>query len=156
VPLEPPAVSNPTTPIVPPDAAVARPRPAFPAEEVNDAFLIVVKDDESSEVPVLLRLTGDALIVYDPDLSKAIKTWPYAQIVKATYTQTEYRRPPLFIKKGLRYFLTLATAAESVKLRLGKDSLAKALTELERRTGVKANRAVGYFRSVEVDRWPRL
>ena len=139
-PVTPPA--PPESPTTPTEAtkplAAAAASPKLPVEEFEEILLVVTNNDETEEQDAILAFGDTSLVVKDED-ANILRTLPYSNVQKATYSRTQRR---IMLVRTTRHRLTLGVGREEVVLQLPGDTYESILSQLEKRTGVTVVRRV--------------
>jgi hypothetical protein len=133
-------------PVIPPAPAESLPTPARatnppPAaaelpKEFEEILLIVTKEGEEEEEDAILVFDDASLVLKDED-SNILRTVPYSNIQKATYSQTQHR---IMFVRTTRHWLTLDVGREAVRLQLPAAISQSILSQVEKHTGARVNR----------------
>jgi TIR domain len=134
-PTTPPAAApseSPTTPVRSTNLPVASPK------QFEGILLMVTKEGETEELDALLLFGDTSLVLKDED-SQILRTLPYSNVQKATYSRTQRR---IMLVRTTRHWLTLGVGREEVVLRLPDETHLSILSQIEQRTGVTIVRRV--------------
>lgn len=93
---------------------------------------MVTKEGETEELETLLLFGDTSLVLKDED-SNIVRTLPYSNIQKATYSRTQRR---IMLVRTTRHWLTLGVGREDIVLRLPDETHLLILSQIEQRTGV--------------------
>lgn len=140
-PVAPAPVPESPAPAPPAPVAASEPSPT-PAKPTNppaaspiqfeEIVLVVTKDGETEEFETLLQFGNTSLILKDED-SNVLRTLPYSNIQKGTYSPTQRR---IMLVRTTRHWLTLGVGREDIVLRLPEESHLSIMSEIEQRTGI--------------------
>jgi TIR domain len=116
-----------TTPARAPDLPVASPK------QFEEIVLVVTKDGETEELEVFLLFENTSLVLKDED-SNVLRTVPYRNIQKITYSPTQRR---IVVVRTTRHWLTLNMGREEILLRVPDATHLSIMSQIEQRTGIK-------------------
>ncbi len=106
--------------------------PAASPKQFEEIVLMVTKEGETEELETLLLFGDTSLVLKDED-SNVVRTLPYSNIQKATYSRTQRR---IMLVRTTRHWLTLGVGREDIVLRLPDETHLLILSQIEQRTGV--------------------
>jgi hypothetical protein len=139
---------SPTTPTTapaaaPPESPESPDSPTTPSGATNppvtssmlfeEVILMVTKEGETEELETFLEFGDTSLILKDED-SNILRTLPYSDFQKGTYSRTQRR---IVMVRTTRHWLTLSVGREEVLLRLPDATHLSIMSQIEQRTGIK-------------------
>jgi hypothetical protein len=118
-----------------------------PDSSFNRIKLLVPIGEKVEETDVVLRLSGDRLIITTVDGNVELKNFPYSRITEAGYSYSKHPRwkegkkglvfLPVFFVKGKKHWLTIEADKDYAVLKLDKENYRVVIPAFESRSHVK-------------------